>query len=204
MSLTFKTQPKEYKRVPGGSHFAVCDIIAVLGLQETLFGTKNQVYIRFEIPEERWKYEKDGEQKEGPGVIGNIYTASMDPKANLRRLLEGWRGKKFTDAEASNFDIGSVLGKGCLLSIQESTKGDKTYSNIVSAAPLMKGVPPMTAELPLLLYHEGDKSMYAALPEWIRKKIDTAVPESDSQEPEIRRGDDDPDNFQADDSDVGF
>ena len=183
--LTFKTQPKEYNRVPGGSHFAVCDIIAVLGLQETLFGTKNQVYIRFEIPTERWEYEKDGEKKEGPGVIGNIYTASMDPKANLRKLFEGWNGKKFTDVEASSFDVLKMLGKGCLLSVQESTKGDKTYSNIVSAAPLMKGVAPMKAELPLLLYHDGDKSMFDKLPEWIRKKIDTAVPEPDAMEPAI-------------------
>ena len=187
MSLTFQAKEKEYKRILGGSHFAVCDMVVDVGLQETFFGTKPQVYLRFEVPAERWEYEKDGKKMEGPGVIGNFYTASMSAKANLRKFLEGWRGKKFTEAEASTFDIGSVLGKACLLNIQESTKGDKTYSNIVSAAPIMKGMEPPKAELPLLLYYPGKEDQFSQLPEWIRKKIQEQVPEPEAEEPAIER-----------------
>lgn len=202
MSLTFQAKEKEYKRILGGSHFAVCDMVVDVGLQETFFGTKPQAYLRFEVPAERWEYEKDGKKMEGPGVIGNFYTASMSSKANLRKFLEGWRGKKFTEAEASAFDISSVLGKACLLNVQESTKGDKTYSNIVSAAPIMKGMEPPRAELPLLLYYPGKEEMFAQLPEWIRKKIENQVPEPDAQEPEIQRGDTSFNNLEITDDDL--
>ena len=203
MALHFKTKGSDFKRIPAGSHIAVCDIVAAVGLQETFFGTKQQVYLRFEVPDERWKYEKDGEQREGPGVIGNFYTASMSKKANLRKILEGWRSKAFDEQAAATFDIASVLGKPCMISVSESTSDGTTYSNIASISPLPKGVPAPKAELPLLLYHEGDKSMFDKLPEWIRKKIENAVPESDSQEPEIQRGDSSF-NPEITDDDIGF
>ena len=132
---------------------------------------------------------KDGEQREGPGVIGNFYTASMSKKANLRKILEGWRSKAFDEQQAATFDIASVLGKPCMISVSESTSDGTTYSNIASISPLPKGVPAPKAELPLLLYHEGDKSMFEKLPEWIRKKIETAVPEPDAEEPVYQRND---------------
>lgn len=187
MGLTYKAKSSEdYKRISAGSHIGVCDIVADLGLQESEFyGTKRKVYIRFEVPSERWEYEKDGQKKEGPGVIGVILTASMHQKATLRQRLEGWRGKKFTNAEAEAFDIASILGKACMLTVQEDTNNDKTYSNIVAIGPLPKGMPAPSAELPLLLYHEGDKKHFDRLPEWIRKKISEAVPEPDAEEPAV-------------------
>src|SRR6185369_9702956 len=148
MALSYKAKGGESKRISAGSHIAVCDIVADVGLQEsTFYGTKRKVYLRFEVPEERWKYEKDGKQMEGPGVIGNFYTASMNKKANLRKVLEGWRGRAFTDQEAEKFQIESVLGKACMISVQEKDVDGTTYSNIVSIAPLPKGVQAPGAEL---------------------------------------------------------
>src|ERR1700722_12475978 len=79
MSLTYGTGGGgDYKRIPPGSHIAVCDIVADVGLQESAFyGTKRKVYVRFEVPAERWEYEKDGKKAVGPGVIGAFFTASM-------------------------------------------------------------------------------------------------------------------------------
>ena len=62
----------------------------------------------------------------------------MNEKANLRKHLEGWRGKNFTDAEAEDFDLASVLGKPCMLIVSESENGGKTYSNIASVGPMPK------------------------------------------------------------------
>jgi len=182
--LHFKAaSDKEYKRITPGSHLAVCDIVADLGLQETFFGTKRRLYVRFEVPGERWEYEKDGKQMEGPGVIGFTETASMNKKANLRKKLEGWRGRSFTDQEAEQFDITSILGKAAMINVQESSGDDgKTYSNVVGIMPIPKGVPAPKAELPLLLYHEGDKSQLSRLPEWIQKKINEQIPEPDEME----------------------
>lgn len=205
MSLTYKAKGGESKRIPAGSHIGVCDIVADIGLQESNFyGTKRKVFIRFEVPRERWKYEKDGQQLEGPGVIGNFYTASMHKKASLRKALEGWRGRAFTEPEAEKFDISSILGKACMLTVQESEGNDgNTYSNIVAISPLPKGMLAPGSELPLLLYHDGDKSMYSKLPEWIRKKIDEQVPEPEAEEPVVDYSQD-RSNPEIDDSDIPF
>ena len=75
------------------------------------------------------------------------FTASMGSKAALRKFAGDWRGKAFTDEEASTFDVTKFVGANALLNIEHkvSAKG-KTYAKIRSAAPLMKGMPKMKAE----------------------------------------------------------
>ena len=177
MPLTYKASAGsgDFKSVPAGSHIAVCNLVADLGLQpgSTLYpAPKQQVYIRFEVPAERIEYEKDGRKYEGPIVIGNVYTASMHEKANLRKQLENWRGRKFTDEEAERFDVSTILGKACMLSVVENVKGDRVYSNIASIGGLPKGVHAPKAENSLLYYAEDDKSDFRDLPEWLQEKID--------------------------------
>jgi len=178
MSLSYGTGGGgDYKRIPPGSHIAVCDIVADVGLQESAFyGTKRKVYVRFEVPAERWEFEKDGKKGEGPGVIGKFFTASMHKNATLRKTLESWRSRPFTDEEAKAFDVSSILGKSCVINVQENPDGDKVYSNIVAITPLIKGMAQAKAELPLMLYTpDSSIDVYNKLPEWIRKMIDNQV-----------------------------
>lgn len=170
------SQPSgDFKRVPAGSHIAVCNLVADMGLQPgsaVYPDPKRKLYIRFEIPAERVEYEKDGQKLEGPLAIGSFYTASMHEKATLRKHLEGWRGTKFTDAEAAAFDVASILGKACMLSVVETTRGDKTYANIAGIGKLPKGMPAPAAENPLLYYDKtSDLAAFNALPDWLQKKI---------------------------------
>jgi len=97
----------------------------------------------------------------------------MHEKSNLRKQLESWRGKKFTDEEAENFDVSSILGATCMLSVVETVKGDKVYANITSIGALPKGFPKQTAENKLVYFSEGDENSdeITALPEWIQTKI---------------------------------
>ena len=164
----------DFKRAPAGSHVAVCNLVADCGMQSGYEGKpQRKVYIRFEIPEERVEYEKDGKQVEGPLTIGSFYTASMNEKATLRKHLEGWRGKTFTDDEAAAFDVSSLLGKACMLSVIEKESGGKTYSNITGMAKLPKGFTATEAENPLLYYDaDSGQADYDALPKWLREKID--------------------------------
>ena len=165
----------DFKSVPPGSHIAVCNIVADLGLQpgSGLYpAPKNQVFLRFEVPEERVEYERDGKKLEGPIVIGSTFTASMHEKANLRKQLEGWRAAaKFTDEEAANFDVSAVLGKACMISVIEKESNGKTYSNIAAISKLPKGTPAPTAENPLIFYSEDNQTQFKLLPEWLQKKI---------------------------------
>lgn len=169
----------DFKRAPSGSHIAICNMVADCGLQPgspAFPSPKRKVYIRFEIPNERVEYEKDGKQVEGPLTIGSFYTASMNEKATLRKHLEGWRGKKFSDAEAASFDVSAILGKACMLSVVESESGGKTYSNIAGIGSIPRGVPTPEAENDLLLYdQESGPKQYEMLPKWLKEKIDAQL-----------------------------
>lgn len=168
----------DFKRAPSGSHIAVCNLVADCGIQpgsQAFPNPKRKLYLRFEIPGERVEYEKNGKQVEGPLTIGSFYTASMNEKATLRKHLEGWRGKGFTDAEAAAFDISKLLGQACMLSVIETESGGKTYSNIQNIGKLPKGIPAPSAENPLLYYAGDDERDFSSLPPWLQEKINGQI-----------------------------
>ena len=99
----------------------------------------------------------------------------MNEKAVLRKHLEGWRGKSFTDADAEQFDIAKILGKACMLSVIENEKGGKTYSNIAGIGKVPKGIPEPVAENPLLYFAPDDESQFDQLPKWLQEKIEAAI-----------------------------
>ena len=176
MPLTFKTSAGNgnFKSVPAGTHIAICNMVADLGIQPgsgMYPEPKHQIYIRFEVPEERVSYERDGKKMEGPIVLGQKFTASMNEKANLRKQLENWRGKAFTDDEAENFDVASILGQACMLSVVETTKGEKTYSNIKAISGLPKGMTRPTAENPLLIFDNDHLDTFSKLPPWLQEAV---------------------------------
>lgn len=177
MAMTFPVSggSGDFKRVPAGTHVALCNIVADLGIQPgsgMYPDPKRKLYLRFEIPSERVQYEKDGKQVDAPATISREFTASMNEKATLRKFLEGWRGRKFTDAEAATFDVSKVLGQPCLLNVTETEKGGETYANVASASPLIKGMPAPSAENDLLLYSADDRSCYERLPKRVKEKVD--------------------------------
>lgn len=168
----------DFKRISSGSHLGICNMVVDIGLQPGSAlhpEPKRQVVIRWEVPGERVEYEVNGEKKEGPMTISRTVTASMNEKATLRQLLENWRGRKFTNDEAAKFDVSSILGKSCLLSISESTKGDKTYSNVASVSPLIKGMASPEAENPLLYYADDNRKSFESLPKWVKEKIEGQI-----------------------------
>ena len=60
----------------------------------------------WELPGE--EIEIEGEMK--PRAISETYTNSLGEKANLRKMLENWRGRAFTQEEMDGFDLRNVLG----------------------------------------------------------------------------------------------
>lgn len=168
----------DFKRVPAGTHLAICNLVADLGIQPgsgMYPDPKRQIVIRWEVPGERVEYERDGQKVEGPQTISRTLTASMNEKAGLRKLLESWRGKKFTDAEAASFDVASILGKPCLLSITETEKNGEVYANVGNVSPLIKGMTAGDAENPLLYYGNDNTRQLEAMPKWIREKIENQL-----------------------------
>lgn len=172
----------DFEIVPSGNHIAICNAIVDLGMQPgsgQYPDPKRQVYVRFELPTERIKYKKDGSDLEGPMSIGRSFTASMSEKANLRKFVESWFGKKFpSDDHAADFDLGNLLGRKCLLNVTHTEKAQKTYANINAATPIPKGMSADYQQHNESLYYsldEHNQQTYMALPEWLRKKIEGRI-----------------------------
>lgn len=176
LKLSEGGEKRARENVPGGNHLAVCNQVIDLGMQPGSLAfpaPKRKVFLRFEVPEFRVKYKRGDQELEGPLVIGVSCTASMNEKAWLRKFIEGSRGKKFKAGEAAQFDVTTILGKAYMLNVTEAEKGDKTYSNIVSAAPLPKGLTAPKAERPLLFYTPDahDEEVFAQLAPWLQKEL---------------------------------
>lgn len=93
---------------------------------------RHLVQIQFELDQ---MMEINGEQK--PMMATMRQTLSLGEKANLRKHLETWRGKKFSEADIKEgFDLSKILGKPALLNIQHSDDGK--YANVMSINPPMK------------------------------------------------------------------
>lgn len=172
----------DFEIVPAGNHVAICNAVIDLGVQPgrgIYPDPKHEVYLRFELPTETIKYQKDGKDVEGPMSIGRTFTASMSEKANLRKLLESWFGKKFpTDSAAADFDLALVLGKRCLLNVTHTEKGDKTYANINAATPIPKGMQSDQAQHNASLYWSlemPDEKTFDAIPKWLQEKITNRI-----------------------------
>lgn len=180
-----RSNAKEFKKVPPGCHFAICNMVVDLGVQETSYKgqTKSQhkVYFRWEVPDERITYERDGVMVEGPCSIGATYTLSLSDKANLRKILENWRGKPFTEAELDAFDITTVAGKPCQVMVQHETVNGKTYANVTGVMGISREqrerARTAKSEVGVLVYEleAPDPEVYERLPNWIKEKLETRV-----------------------------
>lgn len=130
-----------FQPAPTGVHQAVCVDVVDLGVLDVTWQgqTKKQhkVNVAWQINEDR----DDGK----PFLVFKRYTLSLSEKATLRKDLESWRGRKFTRDEEMGFDLETVVGVNCLLNITHNQVGDKTYANVASVSPLMKGMPLMGA-----------------------------------------------------------
>lgn len=179
MAITATNKSSQnFEPIPAGVYPARCYYMCELGTIPVNYKgeTKwqHKVHIKWELPTETKVFkEENGEQ---PYSVSNDYTLSMNEKSNLRKMLEGWRGKAFTEAEAEAFDITALLGKTCMISIIHNTKGDKTYANISSVSALPKGMtcPPAINDVFEFSFENFDQAKFDSLPDWLKDKIKTS------------------------------
>jgi hypothetical protein len=131
---------KTYTPAPEGTHQAVCVDILDKGMLPNKFKEgqlQHKIDIAWEINDTR----DDGKRH----VVYKRYTLSLNDKANLRHDLQSWRGKPFTFEELAGFDVEKLKGANCLLNVQHnpSADGTRTYANVMSIAPLIKGMAKM-------------------------------------------------------------
>jgi len=179
MSLTITqgaNSGREFKLLPPGTYPAVCTWIVDLGMQELTYNgetsEKPRVRLRFEVPSERVTYLQNGEETEGPMTIWKEYTALLHEKATLRKHLESWRGKSFTPTELMGFDLTSVLGKPCLITVVHDEFNGREYAKVEGVSRLVKGMT-VEAEGDLVKFDSTNHSQaeFEALPEWLQEKV---------------------------------
>ena len=92
-------------------------------------------------------------------------TVSMHEKATLRKLLEDWRGKSYTDEQArAGVPVHKLCGQPALLNVEHKQSGSgRTYAKIHGITPLPKGM--AAPELPAYQrpeFWQERKATYAA------------------------------------------
>jgi hypothetical protein len=185
----------DFKPVPPGNHRGVCSMVVDLGrqrIQSQQYGEsiKHQVYLAWELPDEPIEWtDKDGNARTGPMRIGKTYTLSTHENANLRRDLESWRGKQFSEAEAEAFDVAALAGVPALINVAHKQGGNgKTYANVVAITPMPKGMEKPTCSDGALVYDGDNTGTWDHLPEWLQKKIQEQVTQRADDAPEQRGG----------------
>jgi len=144
-----------------------------------------KVRLGWELPTELRVFKE--ERGEEPMVISKTYTLSLHEKANLRKDLESWRGKAFTEEEAKNFDITNLLGVPCMLNIlhKPSKDGSKMYERIAGITTLMKGyeAPKQINPILRLEFDNWNQQVFDRLPDFIQNDIKSSPEYQKMMEP---------------------
>ena len=172
MSMIVKSEGNaNIKRLEDGVYTAISSMVIDLGKQknEKFKNSARRCVIVWNIANEF--IEVNGEQL--PRVISKEYTMSLGEKSNLKKDLQAWRGKQFTQEELDGFDLAQIVNKGCQLQILNTENNGKTYTNIVSIMSLPKGTE-LTPADKTIVFDIDDKetwNRYAEIPKWMQERI---------------------------------
>jgi len=164
-------QSRQSTPAPEGLHRAVCIGVYDLGTSKPKgeYKAKRKLRITWELADE---FMDDGR----PFVVGETYTRSLHEESRLRPALQSWRGKAFTAEELKRFDVGTLLGKPCMVNvIHEPARdgGDRMYAVVASLARLPKGMEAPTPVNPAICFDIGESGgrLPDGMPEWIAKRV---------------------------------
>lgn len=136
MAIIARQPESNYEPAPEGLYQAVCVDVIDLGQQTSQYGTQHKVELRWQL--------EDTNEKGYRFELRKRYTLSLHEKAALRKDLQSWRGRKFTDEELAGFDLEKLLGVNAQLQVIHNIVDDgRIFANIQAIVP----VPPKVAKL---------------------------------------------------------
>lgn len=185
-----KNDGAKFTPAPEGQYVAVCADFILLGdavdqyqNNEPRIVTKGALV--FQIEETN---EETGKRYE-PSIEFNL---TFGEKASLRKFLEAWRGKPYTNAEArQGAPLHKLVGQCGIITVAHKVSGaGRTYAKITNITPLMKGIGRIAP------------SGYERSTHWEKKKEDNAAsvrtfhehiapPKTDDDFPQALKDDDD-------------
>lgn len=171
MKVKDRAKPK-IPPVEPGVYIAVCVYSIDLGEQLCEFKDKgksyiNQVRLGFELIGET--VERDGKQE--PRVLSRTLNFTRSKNGGLRKFVQSWLGKTFTDDEFDVLDTNDLVGKSAQLSVVLNETGE--YANIDTIMQLPKGMTAPAPVSPLIRYdmEPWDDAAFTALPDWAQELI---------------------------------
>lgn len=181
MSIIAKSTGEGIERLEDGVYTAQCVGIVDVGEQysETYAKSSRQVRIIWQIVGETYK---DAEGKEIPRTYSKHYSLSLGDRSKLRKDLEAWRGKPFTEQELAGFDLVNILNKPCQLQLMNKDKNGKTFTDISAIMALPKGmvVEPLQSTYIFDFEDETTYPNYLLLPDFIKRFVKNATNFKDS------------------------
>ena len=170
-----------FKPVPTGTHLARCYRIVDLGTQETVYmgqkKSQHKVMFSFEVHSEDDQGNKTVTDKGEPMSISKNYTMSLHEKSGLRKDLQSWRGKEFTQEELKGFELERVLGAWCTINVIRTKGNDgKDYTNIAGISPVTAiqkkfGLPEGFNEPKMFTIDNPDMALYETFSNNLKEKI---------------------------------
>ncbi len=158
--------------IPAGNYLGRIVGIYCIGTQDGgQYEPKEQCIITWELSN------KKGPVRDGEGrslTISNFYTLSMNEKANLRRDLETILG---ADLKAGDdFDVESVLGTPCRLSVAHVEVNGKTRERIKALMALDPDDPKPSTEMDEVYFDcLATSEIPAGVPGWVAKFVERSV-----------------------------
>jgi hypothetical protein len=154
MTLVARRPQKSYTQAPEGLHTACCCDVVNLGIVAGAYGAKHKVRIV-------WQLDAIDEEHGRRFDVARVYTLSLHERAALRKDLESWRGKKFTEAELEGgFDLEKLLGVNAQVQVTHDLSDDgATYANVTTVVPPVKGAPKL---VPIAYVRAKDRQKPAA------------------------------------------
>lgn len=171
--IVSETSGGEHFIVPEGSHTAVCCLVADLGTQPgSRYGPKHQVLIGFALPGVTHTFDEDAGPEEA--MLSKFFTRSLNDSANLRKFLEGWRSKGFTEEERQGFDLLKLLGVPALLTVAHQTnQSGQPRAVILHASKLPAGMDAPKSQMPSrsFAFAEPSTADFETLPGFVQTAI---------------------------------
>ena len=199
----------EIPKLEGGVYRSISSAMVDLGLQksEKFKTTQRKFILIWTIQGE--EVEINGEKQ--ARQISKEYSFSLNEKSTLRKDLQSWRGKVFTDEELRGFNLLNVLNVACQLQIVLDEKNGKQYNNIAGIMSLPKGtkISPLDDVYYFDIENMETWSNWGRITKWIQERIKKAenfessglkkyveeyeevIKEQEEKDPELKSANDD-------------
>lgn len=133
----------DFELCPGGAHHMVCCDVVDHGNIKVQYANKTKIQHKITL---RWLTVESRTKDGKPYLVQRRFTCSLHPSSALRKYLEGWRGRPFTEDEANRFDLEVLIGVNGLGNVVHQQKPRGTFAEVVALMPLARGMKTATVQ----------------------------------------------------------